>query len=226
MVINKKDFKLIQFSKTVIVSTIVLFFLFSCDDITTKNKNLINIYFNNFETEIETDISSTPYYNIKMSVENVENVENLNFFCAKSYQHDDSTYSRLYLLDTIKNHIIPIYSNSRILINRGKVYDIFARIDLFENKLFFDLRDDFFLNKKYDIKYLNEQFLKLINHSIIIYKQDYKDKKSFIFNQENPSLIEQNILIEIQKQELISMKNYGIKQKKLRIVNGGNVPRK
>jgi hypothetical protein len=203
--------------KKYIVAISFLCFIIACND-KNKEANLINIKFDSFEIVLNSEISTTPFYYLKFSIENL-NKEQSNFFCAKSYKKDTKIHSRLYLLDTVKNQMIEIYSNSRPIIEKGDKQDIYASINLYENKEYFKLNDSFFNENNFNVEPLNNLFLKSLNNSIIFYQQDERDLNGFIIDISKPNLLQKNTMTIISKPKKITKKWYGIKKKELKIIN-------
>jgi hypothetical protein len=199
---------------------VLLILLFSCNQ--REKQNLMLIKFENYSFILRNNESSSfsdiPLFKMNFTIKNQSN--NINFFCSKGYFLDKRTHSKTYLLDTIKNQIISVYSNSRNVIEENKEYDVFATINLKENKDYFSLSNDFFDKNDYskDTEKLNDLFLEMINNSIIIYNQDERDLKGFLLNDTSPEKLEQNVIIKIEKPGNVTEQYFGIKKKKIKII--------
>jgi hypothetical protein len=171
-----------------------IFFFYSCEN-EKKNEDYsielikVETYAKEFSDEGGV---TTPSIILKFKFKN--NTNDYKFFSTKQNLSDKRNLSRFYLIDTLKNQVILIYSGDKIIIKPNEIAEINGIIQIRDFKNYFNL-DDNFLNKT------NE----MLDNSIILYAQDSLDIKPFlaINNAKLPiKLIGNNILIRVKKESI------------------------
>lgn len=140
------------------------------------------------------------------------NTDEYKFFSAKQSNEDNRNLSRLYLLDTLKNQIIEVYSGDRPIIKPKTMVEIEGTIDSRDFKNYFDLNENLQIKNDSgrDENIIKLKVDKLLNNSLILYVQDSSDIRPFLaINRDKLPIkaIEGNIAIKIKK-EFISTKSY------------------
>jgi hypothetical protein len=152
------------------------------------------------------------------------NTNNYTFFSTKQSNEDKRNLSRLYLIDTLKNEMVEIYSGDKPVIKPKTTLEIEGIIEIKDFKRYFELDDDF-LNKTdftRDENFIESKANRLLNNSIILYIQDSSDIKPFLaINKDKLPIktIGNNNVIKIKK-GVIKSKIYTPKKlKKLKEIN-------
>lgn len=174
--------------------TLFIFFFYSCEK-EKKNEDysieLIKVETYAKEFSEEGGITA-PSIILKFKFKN--NTNDYKFFSTKQNLSDKRNLSRFYLIDTLKNQVILIYSGDKTIIKPNETAEINGIIQIRDFKNYFNLEDNF-LNKT------NE----MLDNSIILYAQDSLDIKPFlaINNAKLPiKPIGNNILIRIKKESI------------------------
>lgn len=199
------------------------FFIISCNKEKDED-NKFSINFENYKLFLKNGINSDgpkpPLLYIKFRIENQSN--NLNFFMSKSFKKDEEVSSKLYILDTLKNVIIPLYSTFSSYVKSKESISVNCYLDINDHKEYFKLSDEFLSKRDYTSEedFLNQLFFKMINNSIIIYDQNINDLKRI--NEAYPiktNELGDNFLIKIIKPKKITLKNYDTEiNKKIEII--------
>lgn len=206
--------------KTKNISILFLaFFLFSCQ----KEERFYNMNLIKAETYLVDKMHggsfSTP--SIILTFEFRNNTDDYIFFSAKQSNEDKRNLSRLYLVDTLKNQAVEIYSGDRPVIKPKTKINIEGIIEIKDFKSYFEL-DDNFLNKKdfsKDENLIETKADRLLNNSIILYIQDSSDIEPFLFfNKDNLPIkaIGDDVVIKVEKQKIKSKIYAPRKLKKLK----------
>ncbi|MCD0464983.1 hypothetical protein [Flavobacterium sp. ENC] len=198
---------------------LLLLFIFSCQ----KEEGFYNMNLVKAETYLKDKTHGGAYDtpSIILTFKFQNNTNNYTFFSTKQSNDDKRNLSHLYLLDTLKNQVIEIYSGDRPVIKPKTNIDVEGIIEIRDFKNYFEL-DDNFLNKKdfsKDEKLIEAKVNKLLNNSIILYVQDSSDIESFLFfNRDNLPItaIGDNIVVKVKKQIIKSKIYTPRKLKKLR----------
>jgi hypothetical protein len=165
---------------------------------------------------------STPSLILTFKFQN--NTNNYTFFSAKQSNEDNRNLSRLYLLDTLKNQIVEVYSGDRPVIKPRTMVEIEGTIEIKDFKSYFDLNENLQIKNDFskDENIIKLKADELLNNSIILYVQDSSDIKPFLaINRDKLPIkaIEGNIAIKIKK-EFIRTKSYSPKKlKKLKEIS-------
>lgn len=206
--------------KTKNISILFLaFFLFSCQkEKSVYNMNLIKAE-NYLIDKTHGGAFDTP--SIILTFEFHNNTDNYTFFSAKQSNDDKRNLSHLYLLDTLKNQAVEIYSGDRPVIKPKTKINVEGIIDIRDFKNYFELDDNFLSKKDFsqDEKLIEAKTDRLLNNSIILYIQDSSDIKPFLFfNKDNLPIkaIGDDIVIKVEKQKIKSKIYAPRKLKKLK----------
>jgi hypothetical protein len=112
-----------------------------------------------------------PILFINMEIYNKSNMKRI-FIAESSY--NISKKSKLILTDTVKNQVLPLFSNeTQVLLPRSRT-QVESYIELHEIKDYLNLSDDFFSKLDYTSEklLLKKLCVKMLNNSRIIYYQD------------------------------------------------------
>jgi len=217
--------KLIQMKTKILTSILLMVFLYSCQK---EKKDNQDYYINLIEAETYIkDVSNeggiaVPSIILKFKFQN--NTDEYNFFSTKQNLLDKRNLSRFYLVDTLKNQVIQIYSGDKTIIKPKATVEINGIIEIRDFKNYFDI-DDNFLNKTdflVDKKLIESKTNEMLDNSIIFYVQDSLDIKPFLaINSKKLPIksIGNNIIIKVRKEHIKSKVFKPKKLKKLKEIN-------
>ncbi|TDX13998.1 hypothetical protein [Flavobacterium sp. S87F.05.LMB.W.Kidney.N] len=193
---------MIKKNKLIIIALIFLFY--SCKNKKTTNEIEIVLtkYSIYLKSSSDSDSDLPPYYDIAFDLKN--NSEQDLVFISQANKYD-KTKSSLYLLDTLQNTIIPIYSGSRSIVKHNSSCEIDASINIRDYKKYFNLKDTFFNKFDYtsDKLLLDKIFLDMMNRSVIFYKQDSSDVEQYKMLNKNVIPLKKDKIIKIRKDCLL-----------------------
>lgn len=216
---------LIQMKIKILISSLLIVFLYSCQK---EKRETQDYYMNLIEAELYLkDVSNEggiaiPSIILKFKFQN--NTDEYNFFSTKQNFSDKRNLSRFYLIDTLKNQVIQIYSGDKTIIKPKTKVEINGIIEIRDFKDYFDLNNsflnktDFFVDKKLIEFKTNE----MLNNSIILYVQDSLDIKPFLaINSKKLPIkpIGNDIIIKVRKEHIKSKVFTPKKLKKLKEIN-------
>jgi len=178
---------------------LVLFILFiSC---TQKNTDEITIEYSGYDVYLKmnpnADAELPPIYDLHFKIKNISNQTKV--FIARHSSFDNNTSSELFLIDTVQNVKIPLYTGSIHIMKPEKEYDVYADIRIKDFKHYFKLPDDFFDGKidfSDDKKKLDKLLINMLNSSVIQYKQDTSDVLQYrLFDKSVQKLKSKNLIL-------------------------------
>jgi len=145
-----------------------------------------------------SDAPHPPIIHLNFVIKNLSNHEKLFTCKANSF---DKTKSTMYILDTVKNKMIPLYSKTINSIQPNDSIKMKGDIDLNELKNYFDLSDNFFEKQDFtnDKEILKKLYLNMLNSSVIIYIPDSTDLRSYKLDDKNLTNFRNNSIIKIIK---------------------------
>ena len=120
-----------------------LFIIMSCSDTKEFDQKYeldlkkVELYLN--DSNGEGDLPPQVYFRFELK----NNSNKRIFFSSKKSSFDKNTYSRLYLLDTLKKKILNIYSGSMPFIDKNTSDSINGEISFRDHKDYFNLEDTF-----------------------------------------------------------------------------------
>ncbi|MBS7252786.1 hypothetical protein [Flavobacterium branchiicola] len=189
--------------KIKLILFIILLTLSSCSnhELTDETEIFFIKYSLYLKSNPDSDSSLPPSYDITFKFRNGSKKDIV--FTSKANKYD-KTKSSLYLLDTLQNAIIPIYSGSRNIVKQNSSCEIDASINIRDYKKYFNLKDTFFNKIDYmsDKLLLDKIFVDMMNRSIIIYEQDSSDIGQYKMLNKNVTPIQKDKIIKIQKERL------------------------
>jgi hypothetical protein len=184
-------------------NAIFIFFalvLFSCKKEELKEELAIN--YKGFDIYLKTpkgsDAPQPPILHLNFMIKNLSNHEKL--FTSKGNSFD-KTKSAMYILDTLQNKIIPLYSRTINSIEPNDSIKMKGDIDVNELKKYFGLSEDFFDKQDFtgDKENLTKLYLNMLNNSVIIYIPDSTDLRSYKIDDKNLTNFRNNSIIKITK---------------------------
>lgn len=184
-------------------NTIFIFFalvLFSCKREELKEELAIN--YKGFDIYLKSptgsDAPQPPIVHLNFIIKNLSNHEKL--FTSKGNSFD-KTKSVMYILDTVQNKIIPLYSRAINSIEPNDSIKMKGDINLNELKNYFGLSEDFFNKQDFtgDKDNLKKLYINMLNNSVIIYIPDSTDLRSYKIDDKNLTNFRNNSIIKITK---------------------------
>lgn len=145
-----------------------------------------------------SDAPQPPIVHLNFIIKNLSNHEKL--FTSKGNSFD-KTKSTMYILDTLKNKIIPMYSRTINSIAPNDSIKMKGDINLNELKNYFGLSEDFFDKQDFtaDKDNLKKLCLNMLHNSVIIYIPDSIDLRSYKIDDKNLTNFRNNSIIKIIK---------------------------
>lgn len=125
-----------------------------------------------------------PILFLNFEISNYTNLKRV--FIAKGSSYD-KLKSRLIMIDTLNNKVIPLYSYDTEIIRPNKVVHVTASIELDEIKSYLNLSESYFNKKNYlnDRELLMNLCVKMLKNSKITYIQNSKEaNKQKIFDKD------------------------------------------
>lgn len=174
--------------------------LFSCKKEELKEELAIN--YKGFDIYLKapkgSDAPQPPIFYLNFIIKNLSKHEKLFTSKANSF---DKTKSRMYILDTLQNKIIPLYSRTINSIEPNDSIKMKGDIDVNELKDYFRLSEDFFEKQDFtrDMDTLKKLYLNMLNNSVIIYIPDSTDLRSYKIDDKNLTNFRNNSIIKITK---------------------------
>lgn len=183
-------------SKLIII-TFILTFICSCkkelnEELVIKYENY-TVYMKSLEN---TDAILPPVFHLNFTATNLTNCDKI--FTAKSNIYDN-TKSMMYILDTLKNKMIPLFSADRQFMKSNEIIKIRCDINVRDFKEYFGLTDEYLhrIDFESEKKNLDKIYSEIINRSIIIYIPVDSDVASFKLQNEKVTKFRNNTVIKI-----------------------------
>lgn len=183
-----------------IVFIFVTLLLLSCKKEDVKEDVIISYKSFDFylKAPMGSDSPPPPIVHLNFIIKNLSNHEKLFTCKANSF---DKTKSTMYILDTVKNQMIPLYSRTIKSIQPNDSIKMIGDINLNEFKKKIGLSDNFFEKQDFtnDEEILQKYCLNMLNSSVILYIPDSTDLRSYKLNDKNLTNFRNNSIIKIVK---------------------------
>lgn len=183
---------------TILIFLVILFF--SCKKEDLKEDLVIN--YKGFDVYLKSpkgsDAPLPPIFHLNFIIKNLSNYEKL--FTSKGNSFD-KTKSVMYILDTVQNKMIPLYSKTINSIEPKDSIKMIGEIYLNESRDYFGLSEEFFHKQdfKSDEEKLKRLYLNMLKSSVIIYIPDSTDLRSYKMDDKNLTNFRNNSIIKIIK---------------------------